>query len=188
MATGLELEIAQCIANTPHALDIIFGCVIDASKGLRTSNIGFHAGHDWELMKHFLPFGLQEAKASIDVVDTIRPQFFNVELHWNRITADRIFGDVELLQVLMLDVQKKLPAEAYANYIPTAEHVTAAQVTIERLNINLVSYYEMQISERMDFLGFEKLLATTNAAYADFAVTQIQEAKELLDSRSSQAD
>lgn len=180
MASGLELEIAQCIADAPHALDVIFGCVIDATKSLRTSDIGFHLGHDWELMKHFLPFGFHEAKAHIDVVDTIRPYVFNVELDWESITEDRVYGDVELLQVLMLNVQKKLPAEAYANYIPTAEHVTAAQGTIERLGINAINYSEMQISERMDFPGFEKLLATTNAAYADFAATQVQEAKEVI--------
>lgn len=191
MVTGFELEIAQCVANAPYALDIIFNCATEISERFRSSEIGFHLGHDWEYLRPILPFSIPETEVRLDVIDTLKPQFVNAGLDWEAVTADRIFADTELLQAIMLGVNEKMQAQAaaYAAFTPPAEQFQIARETMQRLGITPENYNELQIASKgIDFAAFEKLLATTDLSYKDFSLTQQQEARELLDSLSSRVD
>lgn len=186
MATGLELEIAQCVANATYALQAIFICAVETIP--RTSEIGFHGGYDWQALSKVPVLKFPDTDDRMLIIESLIPFIESVGLHWETVTEDRIFSDVELLQALMLNSKEQIIAAGinYDGFTPSAHQISAAQDAMQRLHIGPDNYSSMQISTMMDIGEFERLLASTNIWYENDANLLIDKAKQMLESQTSQ--
>ena len=186
MASGIELEIAQCIVDATYVLDIVFNCSAQEYAREIGSQIGFDTVKDWPLFRNLGLFHLEELETRRDVLIAMRDQFYAVGMDWGVATADRVVSNPELLQVKMLEVYNQIPSETFAGFAPSDHHREAAKATMNLHGITTENYSNLQIAEYMDFSKFEKLLSAMNAVYGDFSKSLISEAQQVIESESSQ--